>query len=248
MIINDVYRVHQVILNKNNYGAIDPDRFNALAKDAQLKIYYDLPSEIYRIKRRRSQIGIKDALMPFQNAMDVFTDRKAVRRESVQDSPTGFSDYFVLPDDFYYLDSVWYRNLTKVDEIDKTLGRHVLRNPNTAPTVQYPVYERRGENIFVFPEKIGLTTSGGQSSINSDVTIYYRRKPKDPKWTYVSVNNKPTFNPGDSSFQDFELPEYFFRRLLVEIAFLSGIHLREEDVTKYMSQEQIDDVQKTNLN
>lgn len=246
--IDDVYRVMQVVLNKNNYGNIDPDDMNALAKDAQLKVFYDLPSEIYRIKRRRSTTGIKDALVPFQNALDVFTDREPVQRESVQDSSTGFSDYFVLPLDFYHLESVWYRDNTFVDEIDKKKGRFVLSNPNTAPTVQYPVFEKRGNNIYLFPETIGLTISNGGSIINSDVSIYYRRKPKDPKWTFISVNNKAVFNPGDSSYQDFELPEYFFRRLLVEMAFLSGISLREEEVAKYMNQEQVDDVQKQNLN
>lgn len=246
--INDVYRVVQVILNKNNYGTIDPDRFNSLAKDAQLKIYYDLPADMQRIKRKRNNTGVAEALKPLQNALDVFNDRQTILREVEPTSPSGFSEHFVLPDDFYYEDSIWFRGDIKVEKISKELGRHVIANPLTAPTTLYPLYERRGSRVFIFPTTIGLTTTGGVSTINSEVFMYYQRRPIDPKWTFVSVNNKPVFNPSDSSFQDFEMPEYFFRRLIVEIAFLSGIHLREKEVEQFMNQEQSDDFQKQNVN
>ena len=247
--INDVYRVIQVVLNKNNYGVLTPDRFNSLAKDAQLKIYYELPSDIMRVKNRRSRSGLMDALKPLENALDIFVDRRTIQREALQASPNGFSDYFVLPDDFYYLKSVWFKNNTRVEEIDKVYGRYVLDNSLTTPTVQYPLHERRGSRVFVFPDSIGIDTSGSSNVATSDVSIYYQRKPIDPKWTFIlDPNGKSIFNPADTSHQDFELPEYFFDRIVIEIAAFSGVHLREQEVQQFAQQEQADNLQKKNLN
>jgi len=236
-------------MNKNNYGVITPDRFNYIAKDAQLKIINELPMDIYRAKNRRNKSGLVEALPSLQNALDIFTDRKTIQREASLASPNGFTDYFVLPDDFYYVKSVWYNDEVRMDELDKVHGRYVLANKLTSPTTQFPVYEKRSDFIYVFPTTIGIDTSGGSNVATSDVSIYYQRRPKDPKWTYiVAPNGKPVYNPSDASFQDFELPEYMLNRITVEIALFCGIHLREQEVEQTMNQEQADNFQKKNLN
>lgn len=241
--INDVYRVVQIILNKNNYGVITPDKFNDLAKNAQLKIVYELPEDIRRAINRKIATGTKEAVKPLQNALDIFNRYRTIQKEASTSSPSGFSEHFVLPDDFYYLQSVWYRGTTEVDEINKKGGRYVLANRLTRPTTQFPVYERRGSFIYVFPESIGVDANGP----TSDITIYYQRNPKDPKWTYITLQGKPVYNPSDSSHQDFELPSYFFNRLVVEIALFAGVSLREQEVQAVMSQEQSDNLQIKNF-
>lgn len=244
--IDDIYRAIQAILNKNNYGVLRPDEFNTLAGIVQLKIFNELPHDVFRMKNRRNRTGLMDALMPYANALDIFNDREIIRRETNSGFPSGFSDHFNLPSDFQYLDSVWFQNNTRIEEIDKKNGRYVLDNNLTRPDNQFLLYERRGDKVYVFPETIGLTTSGGSSVLNNDVTIYYTRKPKDPKWTYLSVSGRTVFNPNDSTFQDFELPDYFSYRLVVELALMYGIRLREQEVEQLMGQEQQEEFQRQN--
>ena len=131
-----------------------------------------------------------------------------------------------------------------IEELDKKNGRYVLANKLTSPTEQFPVYERRGSKIFAFPDTVGIDSGG----LNSEVAIYYQRKPIDPKWTYLVASGQSVFNPSDASFQDFELPEYFFDRIVVEIALFAGVHLKEQQVVQVMNQEQADSFQKQNLN
>lgn len=247
--IDDVYRVVQIIANKNNYGVITPDRFNKLAKDVQLKIINELPDELRRAKNRYNTIrsaakGTMDTISQIQNVLDIFITRSVVRREISASFPSGFTDYFALPSNLHYINSVWYQTDTKVEELDKSMAGYVRGSLLIGPTAQYPVYEKIGNNIHIYPSNIGLTTTAGVSALNDDISLVYQRIPVDPKWTYTTVSDKAVFNISDSTYQDFELPDYLFDRIVIDVAALVGIHLREQEVQQFTQQDQSDNFQR----
>jgi hypothetical protein len=242
--INDVYNVVQTIANKNNYGIITPDRFNALAKNAQLKIVSELPDQLRRVKNRKSRYGCSISQSQIQDALNTFIVKMIIQREALIAPSTGFTEYFILPTDFTYAESIWYNGYTPVTQLNTRNGMNVLKNRLTSPTVQNPMYEKLEDKIFIYPESIGVDESG----LTNDVTMRYRRQPKDPKWTYISVNGRQVFNGADPLFQDFEVPDSLYSELVIEILLQVGIHLREEQIERYTQQEQNDDLQKQTLN
>jgi hypothetical protein len=245
--INEVYNVLQIIANKNNYGLLTPDRFNYLADVSQMKLYDFLGEEIRRAKARTIRGGTGDDIAPIQNTLDIFTERSVIQREALSLPQTGFSLYFTLPDDFQYLESVWYKNTVNVEELDKKMGGYVRGSYLANPTLQYPLYEKTGRVLYIYPEEIGIDFSSGSGILTTDVSVFYHRRPKAPKWTYLDVLGKAVFNPSDSTYQDFELPDYWFNKIVIEMALLMGIHLREQEIEQVMQQQQNTDFQKDNV-
>lgn len=243
--INDIYNVVQVIINKNNYGNITPSRFNDLAHAAQLKVLNDLSEDLRRAKNRRDKVGAVESINKIEDALSIFVDYKIIQREANSSFPSGFSDYFVLPKDCINIEDVILNNETSVSRIDTKRTTVVLGNKMINDMFeQFPVYYRAGNNIYISPNHIGIQNG----TLSSEVTLSYTRTPKKPNWTYISVNGNAVFNIADSNYQDIELPESMFDRLVVEIALMLGIHLREEQIERYAQQEQADEIQNKTVN
>lgn len=241
--IDDVYRVVQIIANKNNYGVITPERFNDLARNAQLKIINELPEDLRRAKNRHNTIrsanrGFSDHIRQLQNVIDIFVRRQTLSRDSVDDNN------FTLPTDLHYIESIWFKDNIEVEEIDKKNSGYVRKNSLGIVSEEYPHYERLGNIVTIYPNTVGVT--GG--NIDNNVSILYHRLPVDPKWTFTTVLSRPVFNIGDATYQDFELPGYLMDRLVIDIAGLVGIHLREQQVAQYVQQEQNDNFQRKIIN
>lgn len=248
--IDDVYKVVQIIANKNNYGIITPDRFNKLCKDAQLKIMAELPNDLRRAKnrfntQRSASKGTQDTISQLRYILDIFIDKTIIRREAQPSAPSGFSDYFILPDDIFYINSLWFKDNVEIEEVDKRMSGYVKGSLMVSPTEQYPLYENVGHKIYIYPTSIGLDSTGG--TLTDDVKILYQRLPLDPKWTYVLVDGIAIFNENDTSYQDFEMPESTFDALVIEIAGLIGIHLREQEIDQYVQRKLIDKLQRETL-
>lgn len=53
--IDNVYKVVQVLLNKNGYGVITPDEFNNVCAIVQAKIFSNIPNDLRLIQNRKIQ-------------------------------------------------------------------------------------------------------------------------------------------------------------------------------------------------
>ena len=78
----------------------------------------------------------------------------------------------------------------------------------------------QGNDIVVYP-----------NTITTGVSTYYVRFPYDPKWTYTTVNGSPLFNQSANDYQDFELTDSDFPRLVAKICEYAGVSIRESDVS-----------------
>jgi len=214
IMINSVRNTVLAIANKQNYGYITPSDFNLYAKQAQLDIFeeyfYRYNQWIVRQNARQSGTEYADIVKNIEEVIDTF---------SVANNLTFTSPNFDVPSDYYLLNVIRYNN----KEIDKVSNAKIL-NLNasnlTSPSLLYPAYVLNGDKITVYP-----------SQIVSGVSAQYIRRPKDPKWTYVSLSGgEPMFDQSDSLYQDFELPITDEPSLVAKILQYAGISIREADV------------------
>lgn len=226
--INEVYRAVQVVLNKNDRGIITPDRFNDLANMVQLKIFSEIPNDI-RLAVNRINVGRGgETLVYLKNTLDLLN----ISTEIIRSNSAPY--YFTLPDDLENITSVYSSSrLVECVGVDKLMlykGLSIV-----LPTKDFPVYAVRGIYLDVEPSDINV------------LTVNYRRKVKIPKWTYINVEGKAVFNPTDPGYQDFELGDYFFNRIVADMLTFSGLHLKEQEVIQVSQQIQNTDFQKENM-
>ena len=79
-----------------------------------------------------------------------------------------------------------------------------------------------------------------------DIQAQYIRYPFAPKWTWLNLGlGEPQFDPTQSDFQEFELPDSDEPSLIAKICQYVGIEIREADVYNFGATEEGNDTQET---
>lgn len=225
--IDEIYKVVQVLLNKNGYGVITPDEFNSVCDYAQSKIYAGIPNDIRMLMNRKNAGYSTITREVLEQALYKLSTVQTIKRESGDESDISFPDTDKL-------DAV-YVNGKEATIVPADRLRFLASSRYSRPTTVYPMYAVVDGFIEVYPDDAG------------EIELNYKRKPKKPRWTYVNINNKPVFNPADKKYVDFELSKHFFSKLVVEIALFFGLHLRENEIIQVMTQEQLKQFQQDNV-
>jgi len=92
------------------------------------------------------------------------------------------------------------------------------------------------ENIEVYPttiKKIRLSYYKIPQGLNPSTGA---RTASQPRFGYTVVAGKEVYSAANSV--DFELPEHYFAELVIEMAKLVGVNLRDQDVYAYAQEEQ----------
>ena len=244
--VNRVYSALKDIANKDQRGFISPAVFNNFASLAQMNIYnrlFDEASINKRLRNAQADAGRnKSRVKQLNEDLSVF-----VKRETINLVNSDGIRQNGLPDDFAKsISAVVFRNVvpaipeTKVELIyDEEQINYVLSSNLNAPSDDFPVglITSSGgiRQIFVFP----------QSILQIQLTYYKQPEGIDyqgykiasqPKWGYTVVADKEIHSVTNSV--DFELPEHYFSELVIEMAKLIGINLRDSDVYTYAKQEE----------
>ena len=236
------------LLNKDNRGYVSPSEFDYFAKLAQLEIFEsyfnDYAKAVAMQNMRKKGQNYGDTVQHIQNKIDKFyTDIKLTYIDVNSTSLGEEQDYFELPDDLYKLINITYLGGFGTDTVQsggriiQPIAPHkfdMIVNSNlTQPTVTYPVYVRRGNNIYVRP----LSIQGNPSQKNdSDVRANYIRKPADPHWGYINLNSDPVYNSDSST--NFEISEEDETDLIIKICKYAGLSIREGDVVQVAAQQE----------
>ena len=244
--INSVRNTVMFLLNKDNRGYVSPSEFDYFAKLAQLEIFEsyfnDYAKAVAMQNMRKKAQNYGDTVKHIENKIDKFyTDIKLSYIDVDSASVGEEQDYFELPYDLYKLINVTYLGGFGTDttmsggRIVQPISAHkfdMIVNSNlTKPSVFYPVYVRRGDNIYVRP----LSIQGNPNVKNdSPIIANYIRKPADPHWGYVTLNSDPVYN-ADSSV-DFEISEEDESELIIKICKYAGLSIREADIIQVTSQ------------
>lgn len=214
--INSVRNTVLSIINKQNNGYITPEEFNSFAKQAQLEIFNQ-----YFVDFRNSKVkdgkgfetsGYSDVTKQMDQTIDYFS--KVENLNYVSDSGV-----FSMPSKWFLLNVLYY-NGKEVTHVNQEKLYYLLNSNLTAPTETYPTYVLQGNDINIYP-----------NTITSGVSTYYVRYPYDPKWTYTMVNGSPLFNQSAGDYQDFELTDSDFPRLVAKICEYAGVSIRESEVS-----------------
>jgi len=218
-----VDRVYQTVLalaNKEQRGYITPQEYNLFANHAQNEIFeqyfYDL-NQFLRIPSNKTVTS---------DPRDIIEEKISMFRKVNQLTGADF------PADFYRLESVKIGELHGqfyvAEEVAKREYDMYEMSPLTMPSAKRPIFYRT---------EYGIT----YSPYNADniVRMDYIRKPKKPNWTYVVINSEAVWNPSDiSGKQDFELHDSEEKNLVIKILQLSGVAIKDYNVTQLAGQKE----------
>ena len=215
--IDTVYQRVLAILNKENRGYVTPQEFNLFANQAQLEIFeqyfFDL-NQYSRLPKNDTEYSdlpklINEKLSKFKKSTSI----------------SYMTDHFHLPTDLHKLGTVIYNNTTPVEEIDRKNLLEYQLSKLTAPTTNNPVYIQNIDNtsahwgINVFP-----------TSITTNVSITYVRKPNAVNWAYQTVVGNALYNASGST--DFELHASEETNLVLKVLLYAGVSIKDPNIAQ----------------
>lgn len=229
--VNVVYNTLKDLVNKDQQGFVTVDEFNRFAEVAQLRIFnrlFDSLKDGSRLERAGFGQGRdKSKFKQINEDLAVFakTDKDVSKTDGVFKRPSDFSRLISVSTKGGSLLGRTTRTPIQVCYDEEKIER-ILSSTLNAPTTSYPVALVSGD-IEVFPESI------------SKIQIRYYKIPQSFEPDGSRSSDPPTFNITDSSaHRDFELPEHYTMDLVMEIASLIGLNLREPEVSTYAQTEQ----------
>ena len=237
-----VYRVYTALkdlVNKDQRGFVTPATFNSLAAAAQMNIYNRLFSTAAENKRLRlSQFDAgfdKSRVKMDAEDLAVFAKSSSITLTNGSGTkPNDLGRIIALTTNGVYM----FNSSTSVPiaiVYDDVKMDYILRSSLSVPSNDFPV-ALVGSDIQVFPTTIpsvklryyklpqGLNPATGAKTVSQ------------PKFGYTVSANKEIYSATNST--DFELPETYFSDLVIEIAKMIGVNLRDQDVYAYASTEE----------
>lgn len=234
--VKHIYRVVRDLVNKDARGFITPAIFNDFAKSAQITVF------------NRILAGLGPAAGATKGGMD--PGRNLSKRKSMLEDLSLFSEKSTVPvsdgvaqrpSDMYKLISITTRGLLsgfrsrdKQVEIvyDEEKIDRILRSTLSAPSDSFPV-ALVSDTIEVFPENI------------RNINIRYYRLPKGKTTAAGAASPAPSVEITDydgvevftSNCSDFELPAEYTTEIVMEIARMVGVNLKETEVVGYTTQQ-----------
>lgn len=237
--VNRVYTALKDLVNKDQKGFVSPAVFNSFAGLAQMNIFNRLFDEHRNAMRfRRAGIDPGKSLGKTKNIdedLSVFQKKERLTQANgVFSKPSDLARVSSMTtNSTYVFGSSVGTNIQLMhnqEDIDRALMSDLSNPSETSPIGLI------GDDIEVFPttiKKIELRYYKLPQGLNPTTNA---KTTAQPKFGYIStVPGVEIFDAANSV--DFELPEHFFGDLVVEIAQLIGINLRDSAVAQYATVE-----------
>ena len=236
--VNVVYGTLKNLVNKDQRGFINVDEFNRFAQVAQLRIYNRLFDQLKDGSRlERAGFGQGRDKSKFKQILE---DLSIFAKSDDKDKASGV---FKRPDDLSRIISIstsgdlllGQTTRTPVEIIyDEEKIERILGSTLNAPSESFPVALVTGD-IEVFPESIQKIKVRYYKIPQSFTTAATPVRSLDPP-TFATISTSDAYDANDS--RDFELPEHYTMDLVVEIADLIGVNLRDQTVQAFAQKEQ----------
>lgn len=246
-----VYQVYQnlkSLANKEQKGFITPQVFNNFAAMAQMNIYNEMFKELIdaqRLSRQGFDTG-RDKSPRKMVLEDLSMYLRAEPLFSLAGSGGSFSDdadTIEKPADMSRLISVEISDGTSpfterkrcelvynTEDILSIMGSNL-----STPTADFPVALVTNSTIEVIPaigSGVILNYYAKPTSFNSDGQV----DPNQPLYAFKTLSGN-TFFDFDNS-RDFMLPSHYLSEVVMEMAKLIGVRLRDPQVTQFATQEE----------
>jgi hypothetical protein len=247
--VDIVYKTVLLILNKEQRGYMTPQEFNKTATQVQLEIfeqYFDDLNQQLRVPQ--SDQDYSDRVANIEEKMSIFETTGVCTYTA-----NSAGGYFSLPlvDSYgticspYRLGSLVYKNVYNtsigpLEELQRSEFYYIQNSRLTASTLKNPTFLRESNRIIVAP-----------SSITTNITANYIRKPLDPVWGFTVgsrgqyIYNPSPFTPGtpDTGSRNFELHESEQTRIIIKILMYAGIIIKDPQIVQAATQQsQLEDI------
>ncbi len=231
--VNRVYSTLKDLANKDQRGFITPAVFNNFSGIAQMNIFNSLFDSAVLAKRLRN--SALDAKQDKGKMKQVEEDLAVFSKSATISLTVGVG---AKPSDLARVISIdTTSSPSKAVPVvyDEVNWENVLRSTLSAPTASFPAALLTNQ-IEVAPTSI------------ASVKLRYYKQPEglnpstgartasQPRFGYTVVAGKEVYSAANSV--DFELPEHYFADIVVEIAKMIGVNLRDADVYNYATSEQ----------
>jgi len=237
--VNRVYTALKDLVNKDQKGFVSPAVFNSFAGLAQMNIFNRLFDEHRNAMRfRRAGVDPGKSLSKDKNIdedLSVFSKKSTLTQvNGVFQKPSDLARISSIVTNSSYVFGSSQGNSVQImynqDDIDRALMSDLSKPTQTSPIGLV------SDSIEVFPtaiKKIDLRYYKLPEGVNP---VTGAKTSAQPKFGYISsVPGVEIFDPTNSI--DFELPEHYFTDLVIEIAQLVGINLRDSAVAQYAAVE-----------
>lgn len=240
--VNTVYTALKNLANKDQRGFITPAVFNSFAGVAQLNVYNSLFDKLAlgNAARTRQLAGERETAPLKQIREDL-----AKFNKEVTISQTSSADQtFAKPADLGRIISaktfgtfvLGQTTSIPIDLIyDEAKIEYILRSTLSVPTETRPV--ALVSNVLeVYPTSIKKIKLRYYKLPESVSAISQARFPGPPTFRYFVQGSLEMYDPSNS--YDFELPDQYVPELVIEIAKMVGVNLRDSEVYAYAAQGQ----------
>jgi hypothetical protein len=241
--VNTVYTALKNLANKDQRGFITPAVFNSFAGVAQLNVYNSLFDKLALGNAARTrQLSGERETAPLKQIRE---DLARFAKESTISQTSSTDQTFAKPADLGRIISaktfgtfvLSQTTSIPIDLIyDEAKIEYILRSTLSVPTETRPValvsdvlevYPTSIKKIklryYKLPESVAAVSPQGRST-------------NPPTFGYIISTNVEIYNPATSF--DFELPDQYVPELVIEIAKMVGVNLRDSEVYAYAAQGQ----------
>jgi hypothetical protein len=239
-----VYTALKDLANKEQKGFITPQVFNSFAALAQMNIYNEIFSELVDAKRlsRQNFDPGRDKSVRKQKEEDLafFLRRSAITvTEGVAEKPFDLSKVIsISADEITEYGDVTSRTSCEIvydpEKMDRILGSNL-----STPTLDFPVVLMSPLDIEVFPSDVStltLTYYAKPTSFDSEGNISINPPFYDFNVVNYTGEEVELFNVRNS--RNFMLPPHCLTEVVMEMAKLMGIRLRDQQVSAFAIQEE----------
>jgi len=239
-----VYTALKDLANKEQKGFITPQVFNSFAALAQMNVYNEMFSELVDAKRLNRQ--------NFDPGRD-----KSVRKQREEDLSFFFrkeiidssSPLISKPLDLSKIISITADAVRDVGDTTSRINCEIVYDPEkmdrilgsnlSVPSDEFPVALVSPVDIEIFPSSVSSVTLSyyaKPTSFNNDGTISINPPYYDFNVVNYTGQEVELFNALNS--RDFMLPPHYLTEVVMEMAKLIGIRLRDQSVSVFATQEE----------
>ena len=223
--VDTVYQTVLALANKEQRGYITPQEFNLFARQAQMEIFEQYFYDLDQIKR-----GVQATSSSFspnlKQILEDYLSKFITTANLTIPSATLPSNHYKCSSAILIADQNRY-NIEKINRAEslKITSSGYLTKPN----VKRPNYYVAGNTFYL------MANIEESYAANHVVSYSYFRKPTDPNWTYLVVNEKAIWAPNNST-RHFELDKAEERTLILKILQYAGVSIKELTLTQMAGQ------------
>ena len=227
--VDTVYQTVLALANKEQRGYITPQEFNLFANHAQQDIFEQYFYDLNQFKRVPGNNDTEtDVVTLIEDKISLFSANATL----FTSSDDGVNSIFELPEDtFYRLVDIRTSGGVIVNKLSRKDFWLANQSPLTRGSNARPNFYMQQNEIWV-----------NAPTMVSKILVNYVRKPLLPKWGYVVVGGSAMYNP-DGGTQDFELHPSEEQNLVIKIAKLAGIAIKDAGLAQAAAQQEVSNIQ-----